>query len=180
MAFLSLEQLDGRVSSTSGISVDFLRDWRQAALRLNSGHRTAFQHGYWLGAWYDAFHGVVSLGGTVATINHLSTVDEVSFYLNDANARYLFAAPGLLDRAREAAARSRSVAACPDCLRPAQSRSVSVLVLGIPSLFSWFFHKSPLQLHLNLTISSLTAPQLDHVRGAPRLFPRTCGRRHLG
>lgn len=61
MAFLSVEQLDGRVSSTSGISVDFLRDWRRAALRLNAGHRTAFQHGYWLGAWYEAFHGLAPL-----------------------------------------------------------------------------------------------------------------------
>ena len=40
-----------------------------------------------------AFHGAVSLGGTVATINHLSTVDELVFYLNDAGARVLFAAP---------------------------------------------------------------------------------------
>src|SRR5262245_39996607 len=30
-----------------------------------------------------AFHGAVSLGGVVATINHLSTVDEVGYYLND-------------------------------------------------------------------------------------------------
>lgn len=66
MAFLSVEQLDGRVSGTSGISVDFLRDWRQAALRLNAGHRTAFQHGYWLGAWYEAFHGVAPLIAVIA------------------------------------------------------------------------------------------------------------------
>ncbi|WP_027530462.1 GNAT family N-acetyltransferase [Bradyrhizobium sp. WSM3983] len=66
MAFLSVEQLDGRVSSTSGISVDFMRDWRQAALRLNAGHRTAFQHGYWLGAWYEAFHGVAPLIAVIA------------------------------------------------------------------------------------------------------------------
>lgn len=66
MAFLSLEQLNGRVSGTSGISVDFLRDWRQAALRLNAGHRTAFQHGYWLGAWYEAFHSVAPLIAVIA------------------------------------------------------------------------------------------------------------------
>ena len=70
MAFLSVEQLDGRVSSTRGISVDFLRDWRQAALRLNDGHRTAFQHGYWLGAWYEAFHGVAPL---IAVITDTTT-----------------------------------------------------------------------------------------------------------
>ncbi|WP_234685512.1 GNAT family N-acetyltransferase [Bradyrhizobium monzae] len=75
MAFLSLEQLDGRVSSTSGISVDFLRDWRQAALRLNAGHRTAFQHGYWLGAWYEAFHGVAPL---IAVISDAATGKDIA------------------------------------------------------------------------------------------------------
>ena len=76
MAFLSLEQLDDRVSSsTSGISVDFVRDWRQAALRLNAGHRTAFQHGYWLGAWYQAFHGVAPL---IAVISDAATGKDIA------------------------------------------------------------------------------------------------------
>ena len=75
MAFLSLEQLDGRVSTTSGISVDFVRDWRQAALRLNAGHRTAFQHGYWLGAWYEAFHGVAPL---IAVISDAATGKDIA------------------------------------------------------------------------------------------------------
>lgn len=75
MAFLSVEQLDGRVSSTSGISVDFLRDWRRAALRLNAGHRTAFQHGYWLGAWYEAFHGLAPL---IAVISDATTGKDIA------------------------------------------------------------------------------------------------------
>lgn len=75
MAFLSVEQLDGRVSSASGISVDFLRDWRQAASRLNAGHRTAFQHGYWLAAWYEAFHGVAPL---IAVITDTSTARDIA------------------------------------------------------------------------------------------------------
>jgi CelD/BcsL family acetyltransferase involved in cellulose biosynthesis len=75
MAFLSLEQLDGRVSSTSGISVDFLRDWRQAALRLNAGHRTAFQHGYWIGAWYEAFHDLAPL---IAVISDAATGKDIA------------------------------------------------------------------------------------------------------
>jgi CelD/BcsL family acetyltransferase involved in cellulose biosynthesis len=75
MAFLSLEQLDGRVSSTSGISVDFMRDWRRAALRLNAGHRTAFQHGYWLDAWYEAFHGVPPL---IAVISDATTGKDIA------------------------------------------------------------------------------------------------------
>src|SRR3954453_7404114 len=56
MTILSVEQPDGLVSSASAIAVDFVRDWPRAASRLNAGHRTAFQHGYWLGAWYEAFH----------------------------------------------------------------------------------------------------------------------------
>jgi CelD/BcsL family acetyltransferase involved in cellulose biosynthesis len=75
MTFLSLEQLDGRVSSTSGISVEFMRDWRQAALRLQAGHRSAFQHGYWLGAWYEAFHGVAPL---IAVITDVVTGKDIA------------------------------------------------------------------------------------------------------
>lgn len=75
MAFLSVEQLDGRASSASGISVEFLRDWQQAALRLNGGHRTAFQHGYWLGAWYEAFEGVAPL---IAVITDAATAKDIA------------------------------------------------------------------------------------------------------
>jgi len=76
MAFLSVEQLDGRLSSsTSGISVDFTRDWRKAALRLNAGHRTAFQHGYWLDAWYKAFHDVAPL---IAIITDAATGKDIA------------------------------------------------------------------------------------------------------
>src|SRR3954447_2638611 len=75
MAFLSLEQLDSRVSSTSGISVDFTRDWRRAALRLSAGHRTAFQHAHWLGAWYQAFHGAAPL---IAVISDATTGKDVA------------------------------------------------------------------------------------------------------
>ncbi|WP_161536764.1 GNAT family N-acetyltransferase [Bradyrhizobium sp. LCT2] len=75
MAFLSVEQPDDRVSSTSGIAVDFVRDWRQAALRLKAGHRTAFQHGYWLGAWYEAFHDLAPL---IAVISDAATGKDIA------------------------------------------------------------------------------------------------------
>jgi CelD/BcsL family acetyltransferase involved in cellulose biosynthesis len=75
MAFLSLEQPDGRVSSTAGISVDFVRDWRRAALRLSAGRRTAFQHGYWLAAWYEAFDGAAPL---IAVISDATTGKDVA------------------------------------------------------------------------------------------------------
>ncbi|MBR0787106.1 GNAT family N-acetyltransferase [Bradyrhizobium iriomotense] len=75
MTFLSVEQPDGLVSSASGIAVDFLRDWRQAAARLSAGHRTAFQHGYWLGAWYEAFRGVAPL---IAVISDAATGKDIA------------------------------------------------------------------------------------------------------
>lgn len=75
MAFLSVEQLNGQVSSTSGIAVDFLRDWRQAALRLNAGHRTAFQHGDWLGPWYEAFRDLAPL---IAVISDAATGKDIA------------------------------------------------------------------------------------------------------
>lgn len=75
MTFLSVEQSEGRVSSTSGIAVDFIRDWRRAALRLNASHRTAFQHNYWLGAWYDAFHDLAPL---IAVISDAATGKDIA------------------------------------------------------------------------------------------------------
>lgn len=75
MTFLSVEQSNGFVSSTSGIAVDFVRDWRQAASRLSAGHRTAFQHGYWLGAWYEAFHDFAPL---IALISDAATGKDIA------------------------------------------------------------------------------------------------------
>src|SRR5438552_4063497 len=75
MALLSLEQLDDQVSSTSGISVDFIRDWRQAASRLHAGHRTAFQHDCWLAAWYEAFQGVAPL---IAVMSDAATGKDIA------------------------------------------------------------------------------------------------------
>ncbi len=75
MTFLSVEQADRRVSSASGIAVDFVRNWRQAALRLNAGHRLAFQHGYWLGPWYAAFDDVAPL---IAVITNAATGKDIA------------------------------------------------------------------------------------------------------
>ena len=75
MTYLSIEQLDGRVSSAAGIAIDFVRDWREAASRLNAGHRTAFQHGYWLGAWYQAFHDLAPL---IAVISDVPTGNDIA------------------------------------------------------------------------------------------------------
>jgi acyl-CoA synthetase (AMP-forming)/AMP-acid ligase II len=50
-----------------------------------------------------AFHGIVSAGGVATTMNPLYTVDEIVHQLTDAGARYLLAAPSLLDKARQAA-----------------------------------------------------------------------------
>ncbi|WP_262047892.1 GNAT family N-acetyltransferase [Bradyrhizobium sp. Bra78] len=75
MTFLSVEKPDGLVSSTSGIAVDFLRDWRHAALRPSAGHRTAFQHGHWLGAWYEAFHDLAPL---IAVVSDVATGKDIA------------------------------------------------------------------------------------------------------
>jgi CelD/BcsL family acetyltransferase involved in cellulose biosynthesis len=75
MTYLSVERPDGLVSSTSGIAVDFVRDWQQAAARLNAGHRTAFQHVYWLGAWYQAFHDFAPL---IAIISDAATGKDIA------------------------------------------------------------------------------------------------------
>lgn len=75
MTFLSVEQLDGRGSSTSGIAIDFVHDWRQVASRLSAGHSTAFQHGYWLGAWYQAFHDLAPL---LAVISDVTTGKDIA------------------------------------------------------------------------------------------------------
>src|SRR3954454_11233091 len=75
MTILSVEQPDGLVSSASAIAVDFVRDWPRAASRLNAGHRTAFQHGYWLGAWYEAFHGLSPL---IALISDATTGRDIA------------------------------------------------------------------------------------------------------
>ncbi|MGY8634371.1 GNAT family N-acetyltransferase [Bradyrhizobium sp. 14AA] len=75
MTFLSVEQSDDLVSSTSEIAVDFTRDWRHAASRLNAGHRIAFQHGYWLGAWYEAFGDLAPL---IAVISDAATGRDIA------------------------------------------------------------------------------------------------------
>ncbi len=75
MTFLSVEHSEGRVSSASGIAVDFMRDWRQVASRLNAGHRTAFQHVDWLGAWYDAFSDVAPL---IAVVFDVATGKDIA------------------------------------------------------------------------------------------------------
>ncbi|KYK47804.1 cellulose biosynthesis protein CelD [Bradyrhizobium liaoningense] len=75
MTFLSVEQLDGQVSSTSGIAIDFARGWRHVASRLSTGHRTAFQHVDWLDAWYGAFHDVSPL---IAVIFDAATGKDIA------------------------------------------------------------------------------------------------------
>jgi CelD/BcsL family acetyltransferase involved in cellulose biosynthesis len=76
MAFLEIEQLDGRVSSSSEIQVDFVRDWKQAASRLDAGsYRTTFQHGHWLSAWYGAFRVVSPL---IAIVSDAGTGRDIA------------------------------------------------------------------------------------------------------
>jgi acyl-CoA synthetase (AMP-forming)/AMP-acid ligase II len=50
-----------------------------------------------------AFHGVISIGGVVSTINSLYTADEVALQLRDSGARLLLTVAPFMDRASEAA-----------------------------------------------------------------------------
>jgi acyl-CoA synthetase (AMP-forming)/AMP-acid ligase II len=52
------------------------------------------------------FLAAASLGGTTTTINPLYTVDELTFQLKDATAKYLFTVPAVLEKAREGQRRS--------------------------------------------------------------------------
>ena len=53
-----------------------------------------------------AFHAVASLGGVNTTVNPTYTADELAVQLRDSGARVLITVPAVLDRAREAAART--------------------------------------------------------------------------
>jgi acyl-CoA synthetase (AMP-forming)/AMP-acid ligase II len=53
-----------------------------------------------------AFHGIVSVGGIVTTVNPLYTPDELAFQLKDSKARFLLTIPQFLDGAIEAAGKS--------------------------------------------------------------------------
>lgn len=54
-----------------------------------------------------AFHAVATAGGINTTINPLYTVDELAQQLNDCQAKYLLTIPQFLDKAKEAASRSK-------------------------------------------------------------------------
>src|SRR6185503_11386421 len=53
------------------------------------------------------FHAVAMLGGINTTLNPLYTGEEAAFQLNDAGAKLLFAAPQVIEKAREAAEQSK-------------------------------------------------------------------------
>lgn len=54
-----------------------------------------------------AFYAVARLGGINTTVNPLYTVEELTFQLNDSNAKYLLTTPHFIDKALEAARNSR-------------------------------------------------------------------------
>jgi acyl-CoA synthetase (AMP-forming)/AMP-acid ligase II len=54
-----------------------------------------------------AFHGVAAAGGVNTTLNPTYTADEIAFQLNDSRARLLLTIPPLVEKAKEAAARSK-------------------------------------------------------------------------
>jgi acyl-CoA synthetase (AMP-forming)/AMP-acid ligase II len=54
-----------------------------------------------------AFHAVISIGGTVTTVNSLYTPGEIAFQLEDSGAKHLLTVAAYLDRALPAAERAR-------------------------------------------------------------------------
>ncbi|MEW6732941.1 MAG: AMP-binding protein [Acidobacteriota bacterium] len=54
-----------------------------------------------------AFHAIALLGGIVTTINPLYTVDELAYQLNDSGAKYLLTIPPIVERALQAASKSK-------------------------------------------------------------------------
>jgi acyl-CoA synthetase (AMP-forming)/AMP-acid ligase II len=54
-----------------------------------------------------AFHGVATAGGVNTTLNPTYTADEIAFQLNDSRARLLLTIPPLVEKAQEAAAKSK-------------------------------------------------------------------------
>ena len=54
-----------------------------------------------------AFHGVATAGGVNTTLNPTYTADEIAFQLNDSRARLLLTIPSLVEKAQEAAAKSK-------------------------------------------------------------------------
>ncbi|HKY03502.1 MAG TPA: 4-coumarate--CoA ligase family protein [Blastocatellia bacterium] len=54
-----------------------------------------------------AFYAVARLGGINTTVNPLYTVEELTFQLNDSNAKYLLTTPHFIDKATQAARNSR-------------------------------------------------------------------------
>jgi acyl-CoA synthetase (AMP-forming)/AMP-acid ligase II len=54
-----------------------------------------------------AFHGVATAGGVNTTLNPTYMADEIAFQLNDSRARLLLTIPPLIEKAQEAAAKSK-------------------------------------------------------------------------
>ena len=77
MAVLEVGRLRGEVfSEVSGFRVEFVRDWKRAALRWNgAGHATTFQQSRWLEAWYAAFDTVSPL---IAIVSDAATDRQVA------------------------------------------------------------------------------------------------------
>jgi len=67
------------VSRAARFRVEFVRDWKQAAARLNDlSLATPFQHPQWLDAWYDAFAGPDDVEPLIAIICDAATGEQVA------------------------------------------------------------------------------------------------------
>jgi CelD/BcsL family acetyltransferase involved in cellulose biosynthesis len=76
-AVLELGQANRQArSGASGFRIEFVHDWRLAAMRWSGDSRaTSFQHDHWLGAWYGAFPSASPL---IAVISDAATHREAA------------------------------------------------------------------------------------------------------
>jgi acyl-CoA synthetase (AMP-forming)/AMP-acid ligase II len=101
-----IDGTSGQVMTYGQLAEDIRRKARGLA-------RRGFRKGEILAIWAPnsleylvAFHAAASVGGIVAPINPLCTVDELAHRLRDSNAAFLLTTPDSLDRARAAASAS--------------------------------------------------------------------------
>src|SRR2546427_4742027 len=134
-----------------------------------------------------AFHGTLAAGGVVTTINSLSTVQDATYQLRDARARFLVTVPSFMDRAAPVAqqvgieeifvlGRAPAATPCGPLLEPAASaprtrvdpaRDLAVLPY---SSGTTGFPKGVVLTHRNLVANLLQTASVHHVAEQDRII----------
>jgi acyl-CoA synthetase (AMP-forming)/AMP-acid ligase II len=102
-------------------------------------------------AYAVAVHAIWRAGGVVVTMNPLFTVHEMEQQLTDAGARYLLAAPEVIERAVEAAGRTGLQAILATCGSCETEISQRLEPSGAPSIVQAIFAVGEAELGLGIT-----------------------------